>query len=372
MEAKVRRIGITGASGLIGWHLACAIKAVGRDEIRLAGRSEFSDPARLDDFVAGCDVIVHLAGLNRGDASEVEETNVWLADQLAAAVERSGSGPMVIFANSTHRDLNTPYGRSKRRAAALFEKSSQRNSFPFVDMVLPNVFGELGRPFANSAVSTFCHQLANDEVPRIIEDREVELVHTQDVAERILTGTETPNSRVMRIRGHDIKVSDLLQRLRDLAAEYGGAMLPELPTRFDRQLFNTLRSYRFLSHPSEPLHLHEDERGAFVELAKRRGDGQVSYSWTHPGVTRGNHFHLEKIERFVVLEGQADIKVRKLFSEDVLTVAVDGRQPCAVDMPTLHTHSITNTGSGVLLTMFWVDEIFDPARPDTFVEPVMS
>jgi UDP-2-acetamido-2,6-beta-L-arabino-hexul-4-ose reductase len=372
MQSKGRRIGITGASGLVGWHLACAIKAAGHDEIRMAGRSEFSDPARLDDFVAGCDVVVHLAGLNRGEASEVEETNVWLAGQLTTAVERSGSVPMVIFANSTHRDLNTPYGRSKQRAAACFRESSQRTSFPFVDLVLPNVFGELGLPFANSAVSTFCHQLANNEDPKIIEDREVELVHAQDVAERILACMESRDSREIRLRGHDIKVSDLLQRLHDLAAHYGGAMLPELPTRFDRQLFNTLRSYRFLARPSEPLILREDERGAFVELAKRKGEGQVSYSWTHPGVTRGNHFHLEKIERFVVLEGIADIKVRKLFSQEVVTVAVDGRRPCAVDMPTLHTHSITNAGSGVLLTMFWVDEIFDPGRPDTFVEPVMS
>jgi len=365
-------VGITGASGLLGWHIACAIRAAGIDEVRCASRSEFVDPDRLDRFVRGCDVVVHLAGVNRGEPILVEEANVAIARDLVAALERTGAHPVLIFANSTHRDLDTPYGRSKRGAADLFEQWSEHHDAPFVDLVLPNVFGELGRPFANSVVSTFCYQLAHGTEPTVIEDREIELIHAQDVAAGVLKCLDARRRRQeVRLDGERMTVSAVLQRLSDLSNEYRGVAIPGLPTSLDRQLFNTLRSYRFAVHPRQPVMLNEDARGAFAELVRRDGAGQVSYSLTHPGVTRGNHFHVSKMERFVVLEGTAEIRVRKLFASEVATVTVDGRQPCAVDMPTLHTHSITNTGSSLLLTLFWVDDLFDREHPDTFAEPVV-
>ena len=270
----VRTIGITGASGLLGWHLACAAKASGASGARLAGRSEFADTDTLDRFIAGCDAVVHFAGMNRGAPAAIEETNVALAGAVLDAMDRTGTRPVLVFADSTQRDLDTPYGRSKRQAAQAFQGWAERNAAAFIDLVLPNVFGELGRPFTNSAVSTFCHQLAHAQEPRIIEDREIELVHAQDVAATVLSCIEDARPGEFRLTGQPIRVSEVLRRLRDLCAEYQAAVIPELPTAFDRQLFNTLRSYLFAVRPSQPPH---PSRGSTRNV---RRTGKAQRRWT--------------------------------------------------------------------------------------------
>lgn len=365
------KIGITGADGLIGWHQRAYLKTVDKGhEVRLADRSTFSQPGLLAGFVDGLDAVIHLAGMNRGDEAEIEATNSGLARDLVAACEQTGARPFVVYANSTHEDRDTAYGRGKRAAADTFRAWADRQGAGFANLILPHVFGEFGKPFYNSVVSTFCHQLARNETPQIISDGELELLHVQDVAAQCLKAIEEDRRGDIRMHGVGMKVSELLRRLTAMRDSYVSMVVPALDSALEVRLFNTLRSYLFPGHYPVALRLHSDARGSLFEVVKSDGGGQVFMSTTHPGITRGNHYHTRKIERFLVASGEAEIRLRKLFSEDVICFKVRGDAPCYVDIPTFHTHHITNTGDSELVTLFWANEIFDPENPDTFAEPV--
>ena len=364
------KIGVTGADGLLGWHQRAYLKTVGGHEVRLANRATFSQPELLRDFVAGLDAVIHLAGMNRGDEAEIEAVNAALAQKLVTACEQASARPFMVYANSTHADRNTAYGRGKRAAADTLRQWAAQNEAGFTNLILPHVFGEFGKPFYNSVVSTFCYQLARNEAPQIISDGELELLHVQEVTAHCLKAILENQRGDIRLNGVAMKVSELLQRLTDMRDRYQSMVMPRLESALDVRLFNTLRSYLFPEHYPVALTLHSDARGSLFEVVKSGGGGQVFMSTTHPGITRGNHFHTRKIERFLVASGEAEICLRKLFSHEVIRFQVSGDAPCYVDMPTFHTHHITNTGQAELVTLFWANEIFDPADPDTFPEQV--
>jgi UDP-2-acetamido-2,6-beta-L-arabino-hexul-4-ose reductase len=365
------KIGITGADGLVATHLRAHLhKREDIAEVRLARRDTFRSPSALDGFVAGLDGIVHCAGMNRGEDTEVEQTNGWLAEMLVAAFERTGARPRVVYTNSTHYERDSAYGRGKRAAAASLDCWGGRSGANVCNLILPHVFGEFGRPFYNSVVSTFCYQLANDEVPQIQVDGQLELVHAQDVARCCISALSEGWKGTQRLAGEPLKVSELLARLHALLKRYREDVFPDLRNPLDLRLFNTLRSYLYPKHYPRVLKLHSDVRGNLFEAVKADQGGQIFLSNTHPGVTRGNHFHLRKVERFLVVSGEAEICLRRLFDDKVVTFRVSGELPSYVDMPTFHTHSITNVGSVELQTLFWTNEIFDPQDPDTFAEIV--
>lgn len=364
------RLGITGGFGFLGWHIRAHVHADMDIEALPAGREVFADPDALTAFVRDKDAIVHLAGLNRGDEAEIETTNIALTRDLIEACERGQVRPHIVFANSTHSERDTAYGRSKRESVRMLSAWAARIGARFTDLVIPGVFGEGGRPFYNSVVSTFCHQLANGEAPRIIEDREIDLVHAQVLAARIVSIVRQNEAGVIRIPGHVMKVSALLDRLKKLAEEYSAHILPSVSDRFSLELFNTYRSYLFPKHYPMALERRADARGSLFEVVRTQHGGQCFFSTTKPGITRGNHYHTAKIERFLVAQGEAIIRLRRLFSSEVHEFRVSGDRPVYIDMPTFYTHNITNVGSGELLTLFWAHEIFDPTRPDTYPEPV--
>jgi UDP-2-acetamido-2,6-beta-L-arabino-hexul-4-ose reductase len=365
------KIGITGADGLLGFHLRAFLQSHPEVEVRLANRQTFADGDVLDDFVRDLDGLAHLAGMNRGDEGEVERTNVMLAETLKASLDRTGAQPTIVYANSTHIDRDTGYGRGKRAAAQLLGGWAATNGAQFCDLVLPNVFGEFGKPFYNSVVSTFCHQLANGGEPAIQVDGLIELVHAQAVARRVMAALQGGEAGQSRMNGTAIRVSALLERTRGLHRQYLAQVMPDLADPFDLGLFNTLRSYMFPGHYPVALDLRADARGSLFEAVKTRTGGQTFMSSTHPGITRGNHYHLRKVERFLVVAGDAEIRLRRLFDGRIETFRVSGSRPCYIDMPTFHTHSITNVGNGELMTLFWANEIFDPNDPDTYSEAVL-
>jgi len=250
------KIGVTGAYGLVGWHARCRLFAEPGVEAIPAGREAFRDDAGLDVFVWRCDAILHFAGMNRGEDAEIERVNVGLAEALVAAMERTGRSPHLVFSSSTHIDRDTAYGRSKRAAAEIFARWADNRGGRFTNLVLPHVFGEQGRPFYNSVVSTFCYQLAKGERPRIDHDGQLELLHAQEVAELALTAIREGTRGAIRPSGRPIRVSAMLERAAHLAGCYSGGVIPELEDRFDLRLFNTYRSYLFpdfyprrLEHP---------------------------------------------------------------------------------------------------------------------------
>lgn len=364
------KVGITGIHGMIGFHLHGFLHGQKGVEVFGAGRSTFASQPALDEFLSGLDVVVHLAGMNRGDDAEIEKTNIDLATGLVAACERSKRRPHILFSSSTHVMRDTPYARSKREATRIFSEWATREGAVFTNLILPHVFGEGGKPFYNSVVSTFCYQLANGDAPVIVNDGDLELAHSQQVAEKVFALMHEPVAGDVRVAGVPMRVSDLLVRLRRFDQLYRGLVMPDVREQIDLYLFNTFRSYLFPSHYPVSLQLHQDARGDLFEAVKSLNGGQCFISTTKPGITRGNHYHTRKIERFLVLGGKGLIRIRKLFSDEVAEFEVSGDRPQYVDMPTLHTHNITNIGESDMTTLFWSHEIFDPANPDTFPEPV--
>jgi UDP-2-acetamido-2,6-beta-L-arabino-hexul-4-ose reductase len=363
-------VGITGNSGLIGWHLRCRL-GIRRDiEVACAGRDEFAAPERLETFASRCDAIVHLAGANRGPDEQVYATNVALTESLIQACERADVRPHTVFASSTHIRRGTAYGRSKVACADRLRDWSTRTGAPLSVLVLPNVFGEHARPFHNSVVATFCHQLAHGEMPQIEVDATYEYLHSGEVTRGIEEALEVPGEH-RELSGTPLAVSEILERLREFDDHYRRrGVIPTFGDEVSLALFNTYRSYLFPAHYPVRLELRSDQRGALVEAVKTREGGQAFLSTTRPGITRGNHFHFRKVERFLVVSGRATIRIRRLHADDTHAFDVSGDDPCYIDMPTLHAHNITNVGDGDLITLFWANEIFDPDRPDTYAAPV--
>jgi UDP-2-acetamido-2,6-beta-L-arabino-hexul-4-ose reductase len=361
------RIAITGPDGFLAWHTRCALRARQDADAIGIGRAEFNDPLLMDVALAEADAVIHLAGINRGSDSDVATVNPWLAEQLVAGLERSGRVIPVVYGNSIQSEGDSVFGAAKRQAAVILAQWGERVGAPIIDVVLPNIFGEHGKPFYNSVVATFCHQLAAGLTPQIDVDRELPLLHAQDAAAILLAAAMKSGLSQITPSGTWLSVSSLLARIESIQSAYVEGHLPNLADPLTRDLFNTYRSFTF---PDQwPIHpqKHSDDRGVLVEAVRASGgEAQVFYSSTRPGFTRGGHFHLRKTERFLVVQGQASIRLRKLFSDEVVEFLVSGEQPAIVDMPTLWTHSITNTGETDLLTLFYADDEYDPQDPDTY------
>ncbi|MGE4563471.1 MAG: NAD-dependent epimerase/dehydratase family protein [Victivallaceae bacterium] len=371
------RIGITGQAGFVGTHLYHLLGTCGGEFERVPFADDFfADEAALRDFVRRCDVIVHLAAMNRDpDPQVIYDTNIRLVRQLIAAMEAEKATPHVLFSSSTQEERDNLYGNSKREGRRLLAEWAVRNGGKFTGCVIPNVFGPFGRPNYNSVVATFCYKLTHGETPEILQDGSIRLIYVGDLCREfidIIRGGECADLRPVPFT-MEKKVSELLETLvgfKKLYFEQG--IIPELPDRFAIQLFNTFCGYiDYRDFYPFMLKKNEDARGIFVETVKLdRIGGQISFSTTRPGITRGNHFHTRKIERFAVIRGKARIELRKVGTAEKITFDLDGDRPGFVDMPVWHTHNITNTGSDDLYTIFWINEFYDPADPDTFFEEV--
>ncbi len=237
---------------------------------------------------------------------------------------------------------------------------------------LPNVFGKWSRPFYNTAIATFCHLIARDEPVEVHEpDRVLTLVYGEDVA-RDMIARATASSPVSGVESpvvtpaYERRLADIVQLIQQFRAMRTDLVVPNLGDEFTRKLYGTYVSFLPLDDVSYPLRQFQDERGALAELLKSHAFGQVFVSRTRPGITRGNHYHHTKTEKFVVVEGDAVIRMRPIAGGDVTEIAVRGSEFRVVDIPTGYTHSITNVGDRELITLFWASEIFDPERPDTY------
>ncbi|MEH1124632.1 polysaccharide biosynthesis C-terminal domain-containing protein [Micromonospora sp. CPCC 206061] len=358
---------VTGAGGFLGWHVRVLAHALQMPEPVIVGRDDFRDPNRLVGKLNGVDRVLHLAGVNRGAPQEVTAGNIEPAQALALAVRQCPTPPKtVVFANSIQAGNGSPYGDSKAAAADILVQATQWTGSTFADLRLPNLFGEHGRPHYNSVVATFCRLLADGAVPQVHEDRDLELLHATDAAALLLGPGGPWDAQPVRRT-----VKQLAERLHRFATCYRTGEIPDLASRFDVRLFNTYRSYCFPGHYPLPLEGHADDRGELIEAVKvRGGGGQTFCSTTRPGAIRGEHYHLAKVERFMVLRGEADICLRRVLHNDVVRFRVSGTEPVVVDMPTMWAHNITNIGDGELLTLFWANQTFNSARPDTYPEKV--
>ncbi|WP_333575863.1 polysaccharide biosynthesis C-terminal domain-containing protein [Sphingobacterium sp.] len=366
------KIGITGQNGFVGRHLYNTVGLLDTEFERIEfDKKFFESDAELDRFVAQCDVIVHLAAMNRHESEQViYETNVGLVNKLVGALERTGSKAHVLISSSTQEERDNLYGRSKREGREALMSWAEKNGGKLTGLLIPNVFGSFGKPFYNSFIATFCYQLTHGETPTIATDGQVGLIYVQElvdfILEQIRKGEHKPICIVKPTSTKKVsEVLELLESYRNLYLERGE--IPTLNDRFELNLFNTYRS--FMDHRAmypRKFQLHTDPRGTFVEVIRMGIGGQSSYSTTVPEITRGNHFHTRKIERFAVIQGKARIQLRKMDSDEVMDFHLDGSEPSYVDMPIWYTHNIKNVGEEELITMFWINEPYDPADPDTY------
>lgn len=370
------RIGITGQSGFIGSHLYNTLGLSHQKYERIEfDKFFFTSEDRLDEFVGRCDVIVHLAGVNRHlDQDLIYQTNIDLAQKLSESLIRTKSKAQVIFSSSLQEEQDNLYGKSKKEARGILENWAKQNDGSFVGLIIPNVFGPFGKPYYNSVVATFCYQLNNDEQPTINVDSEVKLIYVNELVGQIIQLIENNEHNLVFMVPHTsvCKVSGILSKLEVFKEYYlQNNTVPAFSSTFELNLFNTFRSYIDLKK-KYPIKYkqHTDDRGTFTELIRLNSGGQVSFSTTVPNITRGNHFHTRKIERFSVIKGKALIQLRKIGTTEKSEFELDGTHPAYVDMPIWYTHNITNIGEVELITVFWINEMFDPADPDTYFENV--
>ena len=361
---------ITGGHGFLGWHTACRLHALhGIDAVRL-GRED--DVNAWHSAIAAADVVLHLAGVNRAEIpDEVRDGNLRLAELLAGALRSAGRPVRVVYANSIHAEQTTPYGEGKAGAARILGEAVAETGGSLADVRLPNLFGEHGLPGYNSFVATFCAALASGESPTVTADNEVPLLHAQGAAAALLEAMDGRDDVVLRPAGRPTMVSEVVTLLSGFDEIYRRGEIPTLPDQFTVDLFNTYRSYLFPDRYPHHPQLHSDPRGDLVETSRAHGGTSQGFvSTTRPGMTRGDHYHLHKIERFFVVRGTAEISLRRLLDDKVVTFRLDGTRPGFVDMPTLWVHNITNVGDEDLVTVFWADQLLDPVNPDQYPERV--
>lgn len=378
---KLIKIGITGQAGFIGTHLYNELGLLPDRFERIPFEDNyFNDSEMLCNFVRNCDVIVHLAAVNRHpDENELYRLNIHLVQTLIDAVMKENVTPHILFSSSTQESLDNLYGKSKKEGRKLLENWASAEGASLTGMIIPNVYGPFGMPNYNSFIATFCHKLVNGETPQIINDNDVNLIYVSSLCKFIISnilGVHSASEPI--IKEHYVpadmtqKVSGILARLKDFKEKYVDAgIIPVLKDRNDVNLFNTFRSY-IPVNTYFPFLLKQniDNRGSFVETIKLGVGGQVSFSTTKPGVTRGNHYHTRKIERFVVIKGKAKIRFRKVGTQEVFDFFLDGDSPSYVDMPIWFTHNITNIGTDDLYTQFWINEWYDENDSDTYFEVV--
>jgi len=365
------KILVTGAKGFIGKNLIVALKR--RGEFDVIDYDLDSSEGLLEEGLAKTDVIYHLAGVNRPErATDFMEGNVDLTRQVCETLRRLGRTPLLLLSSSAQAALDNPYGLSKRQAEEVaFAFGRETGASVFVFRLL-GVFGKWCRPNYNSVVATFCHNIARD-LPIAISDstKEIELVYVDDVVRSFIG---IMDSRLPVSDGkyclveptYRITLGVLAETIRGFRDSRVNLALPDMSDRFLRALYATYISYLPVDAFLYALTQRTDPRGELAELLKSPHFGQIFVSRTRPGITRGNHYHDTKVEKFVVLEGDAVIRFRHILGGDVIEYPVSGREFRVVDIPPGYAHSIENIGQNDLIVLFWADEIFDPDISDTF------
>lgn len=367
------RILITGGRGFLGRNLATHLAERRDCETRIFGRENTAD--ELKDGLRQADVIFHLAGVNRPeDPSEFESGNTGLTERICHLLRELGRSPKIVFSSSIQAEVENPYGASKAKAEDVLRQFSADTGARVRIYRLKNVFGKWCRPNYNSVVATFCHNVAN-ELPIVVSDpaHEVELSYVDDVIAEFLTeidGQHTSGSAGMDIPAYKIQLGDLAGRIQAFHEMRSTLSLPDFAGCFNRALYATYLSYVPAAAREHNLDIRSDARGSLAEFVKQKHFGQVFVSRTKPGVTRGNHYHHTKAEKFLVVEGDGLIRMRAVEGGPVEEYGVSGNDYQVVDIPPGFTHSITNVGVGEMVTLFWSSEMFDPNRPDTYYLPV--
>jgi len=367
------KILITGSNGFIGKNLVSQLAVRKNFEVLRYGRESTADD--LQHAIAEADFICHMAGVNRpDDAAEFARGNTDLTRTLCQAVRNSGRRVPIIFASSVHVEKNNPYGVSKLAAEQLLLRHSEETGVPVYIFRLPHVIGKWCQPNYNSVVATFCHNIARD-MPIQIDDPayQLELVHIDDLVAtiaRIMTGEEIFGPYCQVAPSYPITVGELAAQILAFRASRSSLVSERVGTGLTRVLYATYVSYLPPERFTYEVPGFGDSRGVFVEMLKTQDSGQFSFFTSHPGVTRGEHYHHSKTEKFLVIKGNARFRFRHIMSNESHEICTSGDKPEIVETVPGWAHSITNMGDDEMIVMLWANEIFDHDRSDTYACPV--
>lgn len=378
---------VTGANGFVGKNLCASLKNIreGKDksfgEIAIGEILAFdvdSDPALLDEYCQNAHFVFNLAGVNRPkEQNEFMEGNFGFASTLLDTLKKHRNTCPVMISSSTQATLDNPYGLSKKAGEDLMFDYAKETGAKVLVYRFPNVFGKWCRPNYNSAVATFCNNIAND-LPITISNREnvLNLVYIDDLVNEMiaaLKGEEHSEANYCFVpTTHTATLGEIVDLLNQFNTQPQSLIIPEIPDNsFEKKLYSTYLSYLPKEKVSFPLKMNIDARGSFTELLKTDNCGQFSVNISKPGITKGQHWHNSKWEFFIVVSGKALIQERKIGTEEVLNFEVSGEKIEAVHMLPGYTHNIINLSKTEdLITLMWANEPFDPTKPDTFFEKV--
>jgi UDP-2-acetamido-2,6-beta-L-arabino-hexul-4-ose reductase len=365
---------ITGAEGFIGKNLRASLQQ--RADVRLLCYDVDDDPAALNGLLDQADFVYHLAGVNRPQQVEEFKTgNADLTRTIGAYLHGRGKQTPLLVTSSIQAALDNPYGVSKREAEEAVFAYGRDTGAPVYVYRLSNVFGKWCRPNYNSGVATFCHNIAND-LPIQVNDPNVvmNLVYIDDVVNTFiaaLDGRMAQQDAFCQVEPvHIVKLGEIAELIRSFKESRELRSIPDMSDPFTKKLYATYLSYLPTDRFSYPLTMNVDERGSFTEFIKTSDRGQVSVNISKPGITKGNHWHHTKNEKFLVVSGEGTIRFRRVGGNEIIKYRVSGEKLEVVDIPTGYTHNITNTGTTDLVTVMWCNEMYAPDRPDTFFEAV--
>jgi UDP-2-acetamido-2,6-beta-L-arabino-hexul-4-ose reductase len=365
------RVLITGANGFVGKNLIAHLRE--RADVTIAPFCRGDSPALLAEQVAEADFIFHLAGVNRPQHDdEFKQGNTDLTVALADAIRASGRRIPVVYTSSIQAALDNAYGASKRGAEDALRALQADSGSPVHIFRLPNVFGKWCRPNYNSAVATFCHNIAHDLPIQINNpDAVIRMVYIDDVVDAFVglmdqAGATAPAADPAIAPVYEISVGRLAELLRSFKASRDNLVTEAVGTGLTRALYSTYITYFTPQQFSYPLVKHEDPRGVFVEMLKTRDAGQFSFFTAHPGITRGGHYHHTKTEKFLVIKGKARFCFRHIDSGALHELCTSAEAPEVVETVPGWSHDITNIGDEEMIVMLWANEIFDRQRPDTY------
>jgi UDP-2-acetamido-2,6-beta-L-arabino-hexul-4-ose reductase len=363
---------VTGSKGFIGTNLLEHLRRM--EGVEADGLSRVDVPAVWEKKLDQADIVFHLAGSNRPpDPGEFQKDNHELTRFIVDRLEKNGRPYKLIYSSTIQATQDNPYGKSKKDAEDYIYKHVKKG-MAFIYR-LANVFGKWGRPEYNSAVATFCYNSSHN-IPIQIRDPEytMRLVYIDDVVRSFSGLIPKPfsagTSEMPVTPEYSITLGELATIIRSFRNNRETLFIPDLGDGLIKALYSTWLSYLPAEDFSYDLELKTDPRGSLFELLKSGKGGQIFVSTTYPGITRGNHFHHSKTEKFVVIQGSGRIQFRSVLDDKLIEYDVDGKLPKVVDIPPGYTHNITNTGSDTMITLFWANEVFDPQNPDTFFEKV--
>ncbi len=362
------RVLITGANGFIAKNLMVTLKKMPHIEILKYCKNDTQE--KLRELILQSDFIFHLAGVNRPkNNAEFYEGNSNLTQTIVDIIESENKKIPILFSSSTQVGSDNDYAKSKKEAEEIIKKYAQKNSINCSIYRLPNVFGKWSKPNYNTVIATWCYNIARDkEIEVNDKDAQLTLVYIGDVIHAFLDRLYVNSSDKLYYEVQTVykktlgEIEKLLYRFRDSRKDL---LIPNIAVGFERVLYATYLSFLPTDKFSYKLNGYEDIRGTFYEILKTQESGQLGISTTKPGVTRGNHYHNTKNEKFLVIKGKALIELRDVYSDKVIEYNISGDDLEIVEMIPGYTHNITNTGDEEMVLLIWANENYNPDAPDT-------